>query len=441
MTIRSLALALTVATLLATQAHAAVPTQFVFGAAAAPAGYTRVAPGTFYDAARGYGFEPGAEGNARYFSVDLPEGNYAVTVVLGDDGRAAATTVKSELRRLMLENVFAAPGQKVVRTFVVNVRTPRIAAVPGVAAGVVDLKAPRETETEAWNWDGRLTLEFNGSPTAVQRLEIVPARVPTLFLLGDSTVSDQPGEPFNSWGQMLPRFFGPGVAVSNHAQSGETYRDSLARRRIDKILSMMQPGDTLLMQFGHNDQKQIKDGRSGPFTTYKAEIKTHVDAVRARGGLPVLVSPVERRAFDEAGQVKPSLTDYAEAARQSARELGVPFIDLNTYSQTIYGALGVEGSKAAFASPAPGKLDNTHHNSYGSYLMAKAIALGMRQAGIPLAVHLVPEFRFDPAHPDPVARFTVPPSPRRTEQRPPGDEGNPPVGAKAASGSTQWSTQ
>ena len=65
---------------------------------------------------------------------------------------------------------------------------------------------------------------------------------------------------------------------------------------------------------------------------------------------------MQRRAFDEAGRVKPSLTDYAEAARQSARELDVPFIDLNAMSKTLYAALGVEGSKAAFASPAPGKL-------------------------------------------------------------------------------------
>lgn len=405
--------------LLAAQAHAATPIDFVFGEADAPAGHTRVAPGTPYDAERGYGFEDGGQ----YFSVRLPESNYAVTVVLGHDTQPTATTVKSELRRLMLDNVPAAAGQRVLRTFVANVRTASIAPVPGVAAGAVALKAPRETESEAWNWDERLTLEFNGDPAAVQRLEIAPARVPTIFLLGDSTVSDQPGEPYNSWGQMLPRFFGPQVAVSNHAQSGETYRDSLARRRIDKILSMMRPGDVLLMQFGHNDQKQIKDGRSGPFTTYKAEIKAHVEMVRAHGGLPVIVSPVERRAFDEAGRVKPSLTDYAEAARQSARELDTPFIDLNAMSQTLYAALGVEGSKAAFASPAPAKLDNTHHNAYGSYLLAKAVAQGMREAKLALADHLVADFRFDPASPDPVAGFTVPPSPGRTQPRPLGDDG------------------
>jgi lysophospholipase L1-like esterase len=156
----------------------------------------------------------------------------------------------------------------------------------------------------------------------VRSLQVEPVEVPTLFLLGDSTVCDQPGEPYNSWGQMLPRFFKPGVAVANHGESGETYRDSLGRRRIDKIVSSMKPGDTILMQFGHNDQKQIKDGKGGPFTTYKAEIKTHVDMVRARGGLPVLVSSMERRGFDAQGKVIPSLADYAEAARQSAKGTG-----------------------------------------------------------------------------------------------------------------------
>ncbi|MFC5462670.1 rhamnogalacturonan acetylesterase [Massilia niabensis] len=412
---------------LAAQAQAQAPLRFAFGPAAAPTGFTQVAPDAAYSAARGYGFEPVAQedsARASYFSVDLPEGNYTVTVTLAGDKAPVTTTVKSELRRLMLENVQAPAGQPVTRSFVANVRTARIAPVPGVPAGEVKLKAPRETEQEAWNWDGRLTLEFNGDPKAVRRVEIAPSNVPTVFLLGDSTVSDQPGEPYNSWGQMLPRFFKPGVAVANHAQSGETYRDSLARRRIDKIVSSMKPGDTVIMQFGHNDQKQIKDGRSGPFTTYKAEIKTHVDMVRARGGLPVLVSPVERRAFDEAGKVKPSLLEYAEAARQTAKELGVPFIDLNTMSQTMYAALGVEGSKAAFASPAPGKLDNTHHNSYGSYLLAKAIGLGLRQAGVPVAAQLLPDFRFDPARPDPVAGFAVPPSPSRATARPLGDEGN-----------------
>jgi lysophospholipase L1-like esterase len=166
------------------------------------------------------------------------------------------------------------------------------------------------------------------------------------------------------------------------------------------------------MQFGHNDQKQIKDGKGGPFTTYKAEIKTHVDMVRARGGLPVIVSSMERRGFDAQGKVIPSLKEYAEAARQSAQELGVPFIDLNAMSKTLYEALGPEGSKAAFAEPAPGRLDNTHHNSYGSYELAKAVVLGLRQAHVPVGRRRwSTASQFDPRHPDPVSAFAVPPSP------------------------------
>jgi lysophospholipase L1-like esterase len=419
------ALAATLFLAFAAQAQAEQAYRFAFGSVKAPAQFTHVSADTTYSTARGFGFEPGSQptsGQPYYFSVDLPEGNYNVTVTLGDNKAPGMTTVKSELRRLMLENVRTAPGQTAVRTFTVNVRTPTIAPVANIAAGEVKLKVPRETEQEAWAWDRRLTLEFNGEHPAVRSIEIVAAEVPTLFLLGDSTVCDQPSEPYNSWGQMLPRFFKPGIAVANHGESGETYRDSIARRRLDKILSVMKPGDTIIMQFGHNDQKQIKAGKGGPFTTYKAEIKTHVEAVRARGGHAVIASPMERRGFDEQGKVIPSLIEYADAARQAAQELGVPFIDLNTMSKTLYEALGPEQSKLAFAEPTPGHLDNTHHNSYGSYELAKAIVTGLQQTNLPVAAYIQDNFRFDPARPDPVAQFAIPPSPRRTQQRPLGDE-------------------
>ena len=405
-------------------AQAAESWHFDFNAAKAQAGRTAVASDTPYSAERGFGFEPG-EGKPVFFSADLPEGNYLVTVTLGDAKAATTTTIKAELRRLMLENVKVAAGATVTRSFTVNVRTPQIAAVDGIAAGVVKLKAPRETLGEAWSWDRRLTLELNGAPAAVRTLDIVPVKVPTLFLLGDSTVCDQSGEPYASWGQMLPRFFKAGVAIANHGESGETYRDAIGRRRLDKILSVMQPGDTMLMQFGHNDQKQIKLGTGGPFTTYQAEIRTHVAGVRAHGGVPVIVSPMERRSFDDNGKVRPSLIDYADAARGVAKELGVAFIDLNAMSKPFYEALGPENSKLAFAEPKPGQVDNTHHNNYGSYELAKAIVLGLREAKLPVAAFVADDFgTFDPFHPDPVAAFAVPASPLFSNLRPLGDEAN-----------------
>ena len=400
--------------------------KFVFGTQKAQPGTIAVAPDMTYSAARGFGFEPGAQLTASesavrgekpfFFTLDLPEGNYQVTVGYAGPG---PLTVKSEMRRLMLENV------RSTRSFNVNVRTPKIAAAPGIAAGVVNLKAPRETVQEATAWDQRLTLEFNGERPAIASLEIVPVKVPTIFLLGDSTVCDQPGEPYNSWGQMLPRFFKPGIAVANHGQSGETYRDSIARRRLDKILSAMAPGDTVIMQFGHNDQKQMKDNKGGPFTTYKDEIKVHVDAVRARGGVPVIVSPMERRRFDDKGKAVQTLTDYAEAARQSAAELKTAFIDLHKMSMPFYEALGPQKSEKAFAEPLPGKIDNTHHNSYGSYQLARMVASEIRRTGLPAAAFIAEDLgQVDPSRPEPVESFAVQPSPTVSTQRPLGDEAN-----------------
>ena len=117
----------------ACSAQAMEPVRFAFGTTPAPAGFTRVAPDTGYTIARGYGFEPGAAQS--YFSVDLPEGNYRVTVTLGDD-QPATTTIKAELRRLMLENVATGAGETTTRSFIVNLRTPVIAPRSGVAAAV-----------------------------------------------------------------------------------------------------------------------------------------------------------------------------------------------------------------------------------------------------------------------------------------------------------------
>ncbi len=396
------------------QPRAAEPLSFDFTTTPAPT----------YSRDRGAGFEPGAALNAAgqpsFFTVDVPaEGNYRVTATLGA-AAASNTTIKAELRRLMLDSVGVAAGATETRSFIVNVRTARIAAVPGVEAGVVKLKEPRESKDEIWAWDQRLTLEINGSQPALRSLVIEPVKVPTVFLLGDSTVADQSREPYSSWGQMLTGLFKPTVAVANHAQSGETFRDSLARRRIDKILSVMQPGDTVLLQFGHNDQKQQKDG-SGNAQTYKAELRTHAERILARGGVPVVVSSMERRNFDPEGKLRPSLTEYADAARAVAQDMKLAFIDLNAMSQQFYAALGPERSQAAHPMNN-GKLDNTHHNNYGAMQLARLVALGLREARVPVAAQLRDDLgAIDPARPLPPEQFHVAASPGFTQQRPLGD--------------------
>ena len=370
----------------------------------------------------GHGFEPEAPRNATgqpsFFSVDLPEGNYRVTATLGG-AEASETTLKAELRRLMLDSVKLPAGATETHSFIVNVRTADIAAAPGLDAGRVNLKE-REITSEARAWDRRLTLEINGSQPALRRLVIEPVQLPTVFLLGDSTVADQSGEPYASWGQMLTALFKPTVAVANHAESGETFRDSLARRRLDKILSVLQPGDTVLLQFGHNDQKQQKDG-SGNAETYKAELRTHAERILARGGVPVVASSMERRNFDAQGKLKPSLTEYADAARTVASDMKLAFIDLNAMSQQFYAALGPERSQAAHPLNN-GKLDNTHHNNYGAMQLARLVALGLREARVPVAAQLRDDLgAIEPGQPLAPEQFHIAASPGFTHQRPLGD--------------------
>jgi lysophospholipase L1-like esterase len=411
--------------------------KFDFGAGTVAEGMTQVLAEMIYSESAGFGFERGASVKAVdraggdpvtgdfctadepfFFSVAMPrEGNYRVTVTLGDREAESVTTIKAELRRLIVEEVRTAPGQFRTVSFVVNTRTPKIAAVGDIRAGEVRLKAPRETTQEAWAWDNRLTLEFGNSRPAVCAVEIEKVDVPTIFLLGDSTVCDQPQEPYTSWGQMLTRFFKPTVAVANHGESGESYTASLGRRRIDKIASLMKPGDYLLMQFGHNDQKEKGEG-VGPFTSYKANLKKHIALVRVRGGIAVVVSPMERRAFGADGKLKPSLTDFAEASRQAAVEEGTAFIDLNAMSRQFYMVLGPARSALAFAAPG-GKQDNTHHNNYGAYELAKCIVQGIRENKLGIAKDIVDDFQgFDPAHPDPLETFTLPADPSPPSQRP-----------------------
>ena len=118
---------------------------------------------------------------------------------------------------------------------------------------------------------------------------------------------------------MLTRFFKPEIAIANHGESGESLRSFIGERRLAKLETLMKPGDWLLIQMGHNDQKERGEG-VGAFTTYKASLKQLIAAARQHGVTPVLVTPMNRLTFDAEGKVTNSLGDYPEAVRQAGAE-------------------------------------------------------------------------------------------------------------------------
>jgi hypothetical protein len=150
-------------------------------------------------------------------------------------------------------------------------------------------------EKGALHWDDKLTLEFAGDHPSVVALEISKLEdALTVFLAGDSTVTDQTREPWASWGQMLPRFFGPDVAVANHAESGETLLAFRSEGRLAKVLSQIKAGDYLFIQFAHNDQKPGPNHLEA-FTTYKEQLQSYVQEARRRAATPVLMTSMPRR--------------------------------------------------------------------------------------------------------------------------------------------------
>ena len=136
-----------------------------------------------------------------------------------------------------------------------------------------------------------------------------------------------------------------------------------------------------------------------------------------RGGIPVLVTSMHRRTFVDEGKITNSLGDYPEAVHQAAKEENVALIDLNAMSKLFFEALGSENSRKAF-------VDNTHHNNYGSYELAKCIVEGIKANKLSIARFLVDEAwtAFDPAHPDPIESFRVPASPMPTTRAPDGNQ-------------------
>jgi rhamnogalacturonyl hydrolase YesR/lysophospholipase L1-like esterase len=415
--------------------------KFDFGSGTAPEGFQKVEPASRWTAEKGYGLlsekQPVAinstgKNKESYdfltcdqpflFMVKLPEGRYEVTLTLGDPQGESVTTVKAESRRLMLENVKTIKGQTVQKKIIVDVRTPKINPTEQIRL--------KERELKYLNWDDKLTLEFSGNRPCVSSVEIQKMTdLPVIYLAGNSTVTDQEEEPWASWGQMFPRFLKPEVVVANYAESGESLLSFKGEKRLQKIMSLIKPGDFLMIEFAHNDQKP-GSSHVDPFTTYRDELKFFIREARNKRANPVLVTSMHRRKFDENGKILNTLEDYPEAMRQTAKEENVPLIDLNAMSKILYEALGPENSKKAFvhypSNSFPGQVnalaDDTHFNPYGAYELAKCVVESIRQNIPELSKFLFTDVKpFNPAKPDPVEKFSVPVSRKYSLEKPVGN--------------------
>ncbi len=238
----------------------------------------------------------------------------------------------------------------------------------------------------------------------------VEDKTTTIFIIGDSTAAKKDlstGSPERGWGMALQCYFDSAyIRVDNHAVNGRSSKSFIDEGRWDKVLSAMKPGDYVIIQFGHNDEKPAVERHTDPGSTFDYNLAKFVRETRERGGIPILMNPVVRRNFaqkplknDDDEKLRnttfadgsklvegDSLIDthglYRVAPRDVARRMNCHFIDANQITHDLEQSLGVEGSKKLHMWYKPGeepslpqgRQDNTHYNIYGAQVVAKLLA-------------------------------------------------------------------
>jgi lysophospholipase L1-like esterase len=288
-------------------------------------------------------------------TIPVPaNGNYNVTVELGSAQAASTSQVEAELYRIVVPATKLAAGAFAQQTFSVNVR----------AEDHDDYDAPGQ----------ELNILINGAAPALHGLGYAAANIPTLFVVGDSTVCDAPSSQ-RGWAQEFSQFLKPGLAVANYADSGDT-----AGTLYGKFASrgaVLKEGDYLFIQFGHNDQKS-----QAGIDSYKANLMKFITDARSAKATPILFSPVARRAYLDDHNTPTTLADPGfEGLDQQARDLAaaeqVAFVDLTKLAIDYYATVD---ATTLFA----GTTEIAHFNVTGATAMSKLVVDALKAGTTPV---------------------------------------------------------
>ena len=226
---------------------------------------------------------------------------------------------------------------------------------------------------------------------------------PTVYLIGDSTMADKPldDNPEHGWGQVFPNFFTDAIKFENHAKNGRSTKSFINEGLWQAVTGKIKPGDYLFIQFGHNDSKISDTTRNAdPHTIYKANLIKFIQESRAKGAIPVLLTPVNSRKFDEKGNFIDQHGDYTAVVREISKEFNVPLIDLHAKSLKLFTELGPEATKNLFLHFPPGiyksnpkgREDDTHFSRAGAVKIASLVVEGLKELILPIAKMLKPVF-------------------------------------------------
>lgn len=290
------------------------------------------------------------------FKLDVPQqGNYNVKVTIKADIDSKDLMIFSQRRRCMARGIDINAAEVYEALFTVN---------------VCDIIPRGKLEVYT---DKTIDITVIASRPMLTSIEVTQVTVPTVYIAGDSTVTDQsaaypydPATSYSGWAQMFPLYFKPGIAISNHAHSGLTTESFRKEGHYAIVEKAIQPGDFFFMQFAHNDQKL---SHLGATTGYADNLRTYIDEIKAKGAFPVIVTPVSRTTWrGNDGGFNDLLIEYANACKAVGLEKSVPVLDLHAKSVRFITTVGLSDSTRYFYPK-----DWTHSNDYGAYLMASFV--------------------------------------------------------------------
>jgi lysophospholipase L1-like esterase len=292
-------------------------------------------------------------------AIQAPNGNHDVTVALGDPTSTGSSWVDAETRHRVVDETATAAGATASFTFTVNVRQEQHDGGQSAPGNVLDLT-------------------IGGSQPKLQGIGVraAPSAV-TVFVASDSTACDwvatntsAAADDETGWAQVLSRHFGPGVAVANYADSGET-AGGFYGKFFGPARTAMKAGDYLLVQFGHNDQKDQAN-----VDAYQTNLMRYVTDARAKSAIPVILSPVSRSSATAAN---PGFNGLDQQARDLAARENVALIDLSALSRAYYATVP---DKAALF------IDGTHFHEVGAFGVAGVVADAIESGPLELKTFL-----------------------------------------------------
>ena len=302
-----------------------------------------------------------------WYKADTGAGKFRVTATLRGAEDCGEALLFVSRRRLCWRGALA-KGEQVTVTALCDVSP--IIAVGGGDAAAGDLGRAEDTSVD---------VVVTGA--ALYSLEIRPWEGKTLWLMGDSTVTDQPaqtpyapGATYAGWGQMLPVYLGEQYCVSNHAHSGlstETFRD---KGHYGLMVPLLRPGDMVLIQFGHNDQKRLHLAAG---TGYSENLLRYIRELRASRTCPVLVTPLARNTWASGTEYNDMLAPFAAAMKRIGQAEGVPVLDLHGAMKAAICRAGMDAARVWFHP-----CDYTHTNDFGAHMAAGFVAGELVRCGL-----------------------------------------------------------